>query len=52
MAQDAELFRFAFVEFLCQAKEQNNYDIWILHNCSYKMINNLSSICYLNQAYG
>ena len=41
--------RFAFVDFLCYAKEQNNYDIWIFHTFSYKMMNNLSSICYLNQ---
>ena len=49
IAQDPEPLRFAFAYFLCQAKEQNNYGIWIILTFSCKMINNLSSICYLNQ---
>ena len=47
MAQDVSHFVLLSLTFYVrQLKEQNIYDIWILHTFSYKMINNLSSICY------
>ena len=51
MAQDRSrgAASFCFRSLLCQEKEQNSHDVWILHTFSYKMINNLSSICYFNQ---